>query len=283
MGAHFAQGREKAGAQGVHHHSLDDDVGTRHDRRGDKRKSGGGRIGGHDHPRRAQVRAALERYFLAVFPERFGLDGGAKILQHFFGVVAGGLGLDDGRAAGRIETGKEHRRFDLRRGDRRRKLDRKRFARALEQDRAAPPRRLRQDLGSHRAKRIENPLHRAFSQRGIAVVSGGYRVAAGDAHHQTHPGSRIAEIEGCARCEERADPAAPDAPAAFAAPVHLCAERGAGGGGVENVAAFEKTLDFGFAGAEETENQGAVRNRLVARGLHPAAQWTPGTRGERGR
>src|SRR6202035_3631666 len=105
--------------------------------------------------------------------------------------------------------------------------------------------------------------------------SGGYRMAAGDAHHQTHAGSRIAEIEACARCEERADPAAPDAPAAFAAPVHLCAERGAGGGGAENVAAFEQALDFGFADAEEAENQGPVRNRLVARRPHPAAQAPP--------
>ena len=68
------------------------------------------------------------------------------------------------RAAGRVETGEEHRGFDLRRGHRRRIFDRNRLARALEQHRAASARRLRQDLGAHQRQGIENPPHRALAQ-----------------------------------------------------------------------------------------------------------------------
>jgi hypothetical protein len=76
-------------------------------------------------------------------------------------------------------------------------------------------------------------------------------MAARDAHHQSHPGSRIAEIEGFARREKRTDPATLDEPAAFAAPLRLGAERRAGGGGAQNVVAFEQALDFGLPHAKE--------------------------------
>ena len=58
-------------------------------------------------------------------------------------------------------------------------------------------------------------------------------------------------------------------------PLHLGAKRRAGGGGAQNVVAFEQALDFGLADAEKAENQGAVRNRLVARRLAPGRAMAP--------
>ena len=69
--------------------------------------------------RRTQLRAAFETDLSAMRSERLDRDGGAEMSQHFLGVVARRLGLDHARAAGRVETGEKHRRFDLRRGDRR--------------------------------------------------------------------------------------------------------------------------------------------------------------------
>ena len=94
-----------------------------------------------------------------------------------------------------------------------------------------------------------------------------------DAHHQAHAGAGIAEVEGFARREQASRSRSPGR--ASAPPPRRSTSApsaAAGGGGAQNVVAFEQALDLGLAHAEETENQGAVRDRLVARRLHPAAQ-----------
>ena len=52
---------------------------------------------------------------------------GAEMGEHFLGVVARGLALDDGRRSARVEAGEQHGGLDLRRSDRRAVEDRRRL------------------------------------------------------------------------------------------------------------------------------------------------------------
>src|SRR5690606_6780316 len=148
--------------------------------------------------------------------------------QHTLRVVAGGLVLDDGRAAGRIEAGEQDGRLDLRRGDRRLVDDRHGLARALERDGAAAAFGLRDDARAHPDQRVENAAHGPLAQGGVAIEGRGDRVAADDAHHQARAGARIAEVEHAGRAREAADADTPYTPAPLAEPLHIRAERAGG-------------------------------------------------------
>ena len=89
-------------------------------------------------------------------------------------------------------------------------------------------------------------------------------MAADHAHHQPRAGAGVAEIERVARRENRADAEAADAPAPLADPLDAGAERAAGFAGAQHVVAFEQALDRGFAAAQQAEDEGAMRDRLVA-------------------
>ena len=91
-----------------------------------QREGAGRRIGRHDDVARVQVRPALERDSPAVRPVRRAGDAGAEIGEHLFRVVARGLRLDDGGAAGRVEPGEQDGGFELRRGHGRAVFDRAR-------------------------------------------------------------------------------------------------------------------------------------------------------------
>ena len=155
--------------------------------------------------------------------------------------------------AGRVQPGEQHRRFDLRRGDRGAVFDRDRLGRAFEQDRAAPAFGLGQHLRAHEDERIEDAPHRPAAQRGVAVEARRDGVAADDAHHQAHPGAGVAEIEGFARRKQRSDAAALDDPATGPGPRNAGAERAARRRRVQHVFAFKQALDRGFADAEQAE------------------------------
>ena len=62
-------------------------------------------------------------------------DLGPEMREQPLGVVAGRLAFDHGGVAGRGEPREQHRRFDLRGGDRRAVDDRERVARALQRQR----------------------------------------------------------------------------------------------------------------------------------------------------
>ena len=185
--------------------------------------------------------------------------------EHLLGMVARGLGLDHGGRARRVEAGEQHRRFDLRRGDRRAIDDRRRIARALEHDRAAPAFGLGENLRAHQPERIEDAPHRPLAQRGVAVESRGDGVAADDAHHQPGAGAGIAEIERFARRRQRAEPGPRTRHRPGAEPLDLGAERLARLAGAQHVVAFEQAVDFRVAAGQQAEEKGAMRDRFVAR------------------
>ncbi len=227
-------------------------------------KAAGGRIDRHDDRRRAQFRAPFQGNPAAALALNRDGDLGPEMGQHFFGVIARGFGLDHGCLARRIEPGEKHRRLDLRRGDRRAVDDRRRLAGPPDDDRAAPPLGLRQNLDAHQRERIENAAHRPLAQRSIAVEASGDPMAADHAHHQPRAGAGVAEVKRRIERQNGADAQTLDAPAPFAEPLDARAEGAAGFAGVQNVVALQQTADFGCPTGQQAEDEGAMRNRLVA-------------------
>jgi len=88
-------------------------------------------------------------------------------------------------------------------------------------------------------------------------------MAADKTHHEPRAGSGVAS---------RASPVAAGAsqsgaihaPGALAAPRYARAELAAGRAGAQYVLAFKQSFDRGLSDAEQTENQCAMRNGLVA-------------------
>ena len=271
MGAHLAQRLKKPGPERVHHHALDDDVGTRNDQRGDDRKRGRRGIGGDDDGRGTQFRPADEG---DPPPFALGRDGdlGAEMREHLLGMVARGLRLDHGRRARRVEAGEKDGRFDLRRGDGSAIFDRRGIAGPLEHDRTAPAIGLGQNLRAHQPERIEDAPHRPLAQRGVAVEGRGNSVAADDAHHQPRAGAGVAEIERFARRQNRAEPGAANPPLAGPETLDDRAERLARLAGPEHVVALEQPLDLRFAAGQEAKQEGAMGDRFVARRPDPALE-----------
>ena len=128
-------------------------------------------------------------------PSRRRDDLRAKMLQHQFGMVAAGLGLDHGGDAGRGQPRQQHRGFDLRRGHRRAVEDRQRIARAVQRQRQPAAFAARADPRAHQFQGIEHPPHRPAAQRGVAVEHRRDRAAGDRPHHQPAAGAGIAEIE----------------------------------------------------------------------------------------
>jgi hypothetical protein len=281
LGPHFQEGRQQPGAQGVHHHARDRDVRARRDQRGDHRKGRRGRIGGHDDRIGPQLGAPFQRDPSPGVALHGDFDLGAEVTQHFLRVVARGFRFDHACGAVRVEAGEQHRRFDLRRGDRRPIDDRRRLARPAQDDRAAPALGLGKNLRPHQRQRIENAPHRAFAQRRIAVERRRDGMAAHHAHHQARSGAGVAEVERMLRRQQRADSHPRDAPVAFADARDLRAERLAGLAGAHHVVAFEQPFDFGNALAKQAEDKGAVRYRFVARGPHRAFERAAAAGGKR--
>ena len=221
------------------------------------------------------------RSILRPSPSQLTVTSAPKCAEHLLGVVARGLGLDDRRHAAGVEAGEQHRRLDLRRGDRRPVEDRRRVADAFQHDRAAPALRLRQDLGPHEPQRVQNPAHRALAERGVAVEGRGDPVAADDAHHEARAGAGVAEIERGARGKQRPEPGPADPPAARREALDRGSERPARFTRPQDVVSLEQPFDLGLAAGEQAEDEGAVGNRLVA-GRPEAAAKRPAADGAQG-
>ena len=73
-----------------------------------------------------------------------------------------------------------------------------------------------------------------------------------------------------------------NAPGALAGPLDGRAQRPHGLGGVDHVLAFQQPGDAGLADRERAEDQGAVRDRLVAGHAHAALEGARAAGGERG-
>ena len=186
------------------------------------------------------------------------------MLQHQFGMVAAGFGLDHGGHAGRGEPRQQHRGFDLRRCHRRAVEDRQRIARAVERQRQAAAVPARAHPRAHQFQGIEHPPHRPAAQRRVAVEDRRNRAARHRPHHQPAAGAGIAEIERRLRLCESGDPDTVHRPGEIAGSLHPGAQRPHRLGGVEHVLAFEQPRYPGFADRQRAQNQGTVRNRLVA-------------------
>ena len=96
--AHFQKRRQKPGAQRVHHHAFDHDIGARRDERGDDRKSGRRRVGGHDDRIGTQFGTPGEGD-APPFALDFYAHIGAEMGEHLFGVIAGRLRFKDRRGS----------------------------------------------------------------------------------------------------------------------------------------------------------------------------------------
>ena len=222
---------------------------------------------------RDQFRASFQRDLAAMRAIRLADDRRAEMGEHFFGMIARGLGLDDHRAARRIEPAEQHGGFDLRRGDRRLVFDRQRLGRFLAAQAAAPALRLLQHLRALQRQRIENALHRPLAQRGVAVEARDDRMAGDDAHHQPRAGAGIAEIQRLGRLQQRAEPGAPDAPAARPDGARSCAPSWRQAcAGAQHVLALEQPFDLRLADREQAEDQRAMRDGFVAGRAHAARQ-----------
>ena len=90
-------------------------------------------------------------------------------------------------------------------------------------------------------------------------------MAADHPHHQPRAGAGVAEVECVARRKNRADAQAADSPAPLADPLDAGAERAASLACAQHVVAFEQSLDRRFTAAQQAEDEGAMRDRLVAR------------------
>ena len=82
---------------------------------------------------------------------------------------------------------------------------------------------------------------------------------------------------------EAADADAVDAPGALAGPLDRGTQRPHGLAGIDHVLALEQPGDAGLADRECAENEGAVRDRLVAGHLHAAPERPGAARNERRR
>src|ERR1700684_4430040 len=97
-------------------------------------------------------------------------------------------------------------------------------------------------------------------------------MTADDAHHQPRPGAGVAEIQGLARRQQRAEAGPVDGPAARPVMDDLRAELAARRAGAQNVLAFEQAVNLDAAAGQQAEQESAMRDRLVARRPDATAQ-----------
>ncbi len=210
-------------------------------------------------------------------------DPGAEMLQHQLGVVAAGFLLDHGGDAGRGQSRQQHRRFDLGRRHRRPVENRHRIARAVQRQRQTAAFLGFAGPGAHQFQGVEDPPHRPGAQRGVAVENRGNRATGHRPHHQAASGAGIAEIQRRGRLGEAGHAHAPYRPDKRAGPIHLRPQRPHGFGGVEHVFALKQAGNPGFADCKRPEDQGTVRNRLVAGNSDFSGQGAASAGFERGR
>ena len=138
-------------------------------------------------------------------------------------------------------------------------------------------------LTAERNMWIEDPAHGAAAQRGIAVENRRNRAAGDGAHDEPAAGAGVAEIEGNCGLGETGHPNAPDRPGKWAGPLDLGAQRLHRFGRIEHVFTLEKARNPGFSDRKRPQDQGTVRNRLVAGDADLAGQGAAGAGFQGGR
>ena len=204
-----------------------------------------------------------------------------KWLEHAFGVIAGRLLFEHGCRAGRAQAREQDRRLELRRSCRRLVDDRNRIARASQRHRQPTAGGARERMRAHPGQRIDHPLHRPLAQGRVAVKCHRDRARGRCAHHQATTCSGIAEIERFARLRKASDPDAVDPPLTHALPIDPCAQRAHRLAGIDDVLALKELPNPGRTDRQGAQNEGSVRDRLVARHADAAAQRIALRRGHR--
>ena len=205
------------------------------------------------------------------------------MFQHQFGVVAAGFLLDHGGDAGRGEPRQQHRRLDLGRGHRGPVEDRHGIARAVQRQRQAAA-----FLGSRRPWRPSIPADRGSGASGGSAARRRRRTRPMIGQPATapitsrQPVPELPKSSGEAGWAKPADADAPDLPGKRPGSLHLGAQRLHRFGGIEDVFALQQAGNPGFADRKRPQDQGPVRNRLVAGNADFAAQRAAGAGFQRG-
>ncbi len=122
VGPHLAQHLVEADARRVDEHALEGDVRALHQRGSGSEERRRARVGGNGDVAPLQLGLALDgdACLAAAHRDR---HLGAEVAQHALRVIARRLGLDHRGLSRRMQAGKQHGAFDLRRGDRQLVLD----------------------------------------------------------------------------------------------------------------------------------------------------------------
>ena len=206
------------------------------------------------------------------------------MLQHQFGVVAARLGLDHGGDAGRGEPRQQHRGLDLGRGHRRAVDDRQGIARAMQRQRQAAalaccaPTLAPINSSGSSIRRIGRERSEASPSK-TAVI--GQPATAPITSRQPVP--ELPKSSGAGGCAKPATPDPAHRPGERPGPLHFGAQRPHRFGGIEHVFALEQARNPGFADRQRAQDQGPVRNRLVAGNADFSGQGAAGAGFERGR
>ena len=196
---------------------------------------------------------------------------GAEPCKHPLGVVTGGLCLDHDGLARSVQPGQKHGGFHLRRRHRHRVAHRKRVPRTDERH-GQTPAAASVGLAAELGKRVRHPRHRPAVQARIAGKGRCDRRGCHRPHDQAHAGPGIPAVDHLRRLGKAANADTMHRPAPAAVFRHLGPEGAHGLGRVQHVLPFKQAFDRGLANAHRAEDQGAMRDRLVARHLCRACQ-----------
>ena len=205
-------------------------------------------------------------------------DVRAKVLQHQLGVVAARFLLDHGGDARRGKAREQHRRLDLGGGHRGPVGDRHGISgRRCSVSGSRPPSLHSPALApisssGSRIRRIGR-LRSEASPSNTAVI--GQPATAPITSRQPVP--ELPKSSGFCRLGKAADAHAIDLPREIPGPLDPGAQRPHGFGGVEDVFALQKAGNPAFADRKRAQDQGPVRDRLVAGNADFAAQGAAGT------
>ena len=183
----------------------------------------------------------------------------ARVLEHQLGVVARRRGLDDGRLASCAEPCEQDRRFQLGARDRQLVVDRLE-RRAGDAERQVPVGGL--DLRSHQPQRLGDALHRTRRERFVAGEREAAFLEREQAHDETRECARVATVDRRGLQAAQAD-TAHDEPVVVV--VDVGSERTHRRERGHRVAGTPEPADDGVSIRDRAEQQGPVRDRLVAR------------------
>ena len=192
-----------------------------------------------------------------------GVNGCAGCTQHAFGVIACRRCFDDRGRPVRAKSRQQQGRLDLRGGDLHHVLHPDQLLTTLHDNRRTPSRRL--DAGTHYAQRRSNALHRARTNRGIAVErEDSAWLHREDATQQPHQRARVLHVDCSDRRLQARQAYAMHGQATSAVVIHLDAKSADSFERCARIGRIAPALNLDGAVAECANQERAVTDRLVA-------------------